>query len=272
MDVFTTPAPSLPCNWTLDPSACCGNDFWDDLTPELQQAAAEYGAFVMWAATGRRFGLCERTVRPCGRECGNCGSGWYWTDGTWQPYIFNGEWFNCVCGAGSAGCCTCAPRCQVYLPGPVASIPITGVSVDGEVVSADSYRVDNGMWLVRTDGDCWPECQDYNVDNGEVNTFQVTYNVGLPVPSILANAAGELACEWAKSCAGQPCRLPQRVQSIVRQGVTISMVDVDTLLGKGWTGITTVDQVIAMFNPYGLKSRMRVSSPDAPVSRIVTQT
>jgi hypothetical protein len=49
------------------------------------------------------------------------------------------------------------------------------------------------------------------------------------------------------------------------------MVDVDTILGKGWTGITTVDQVIAMFNPYGLKSRMRVSSPDVPVERIVTQ-
>jgi hypothetical protein len=44
-----------------------------------------------------------------------------------------------------------------------------------------------------------------------------------------------------------------------------------TVLGKGWTGITTVDQVIAMFNPYGLKSRMKISSPDEPVIRIVTQ-
>jgi len=66
--------------------------------------------------------------------------------------------------------------------------------------------------------------------------------------------------------------LPQRIQSIVRQGVTVSMVDVDTLLQKGLTGVQTVDQVISMFNPYGLKSRMKLSSPDEPVTRIVTQS
>ena len=269
VDVFTTPAPSLPCNWTVT-GECC-DDTWDGASAELQQAAAEYGAFVVWAATGRRFGACQRTVRPCGNQCTGCAAGWYWSDGTWQPYIFNGEWRNCWCGNGSGGCCTCAPRCQVYLPGPVASIPVTGVSVDGVVIDESGWRVDDGKWLVRTDGDCWPECQDYNLDNGGTNTFQVVYNKGLAVPSILERAAGELACEWIKACTGAACRLPQRVQSIVRQGVTISMVDVDTILGKGWTGITTVDQIIAMFNPYGLKSRMKVATPDEPVVRIVTQ-
>jgi hypothetical protein len=130
--------------------------------------------------------------------------------------------------------------------------------------------VDDAQWLVRTDGDCWPECADYNVDSGE-GFFSVTYFKGLAVPSVIARAAGELACEWAKSCMGQPCRLPQRVQSIVRQGVTISMVDVDTLLAKGLTGVDTVDQVIAMNNPYGLRSKMKISSPDLPVNRITTQ-
>ena len=269
MDVFTTPAPSLPCNWSVT-GECC-DDIWDGASPELQRAAAEYGAFVVWAATGRRFGACERTVRPCGRQCDNCGQGWYWSDGFFMPYILNGVWRNCWCGNNGAGCCTCAPECQVYLPGPVASIPVTGVSVDGVVIDSDSYRVDDGKWLVRTDGDCWPDCQNFSIDNGGTNTFQVTYFKGLAVPTILERAAGELACEWIKSCMGLPCKLPQRVQSIVRQGVTISMVDVDTVLGKGWTGITTVDQVIAMFNPYGLKSRMKISSPDEPVIRIVTQ-
>lgn len=270
MDVFTTPAPSLPCNWSVE-GTCC-DDIWDAATPELQQAAAEYGAFVMWAATGRRYGACERTVRPCGNQCDNCQQGWYWSDGFFIPYILNGEWRNCWCGCDGAGCCTCAPRCQVYLPGPVASIPVTGVSIDGVVLEQDGHwRVDDGKWLVRIDGECWPDCQDYNVNNGESNTFQVVYNKGLAVPSLLENAAGQLACEWIKACQGLPCRLPQRVQSVVRQGVTISMVDVDTVLGKGWTGIAEVDQIIAMFNPYGLKSRMKIASPDAPVTRIATQ-
>lgn len=264
VDVFTTPAPSLPCSWQVD-TGCCTT--WSDYTPELQTTAAEFGALVMWAATGRRYGLCERTVRPCGRQCQSCGggAGYFWSDGTWLPYIFNGEWRNCFGGCG-AGCCTCEPWCQVYLPAPVASIPATGISQDGAVVPDTAWRVDNGQWLVRTDGECWPYCQDYNADSG-TGVFTVTYYQGLPVPGAVSRAAGELACEYAKACVGAECRLPSRVQSLTRQGMTVSMVDVDMLLEKGLTGITTVDQVIRALNPYGLTSRMKISSPDLPVSR-----
>lgn len=265
VDVFTTVAPAMPCSWSVDVS-CCST--WGDYNTELQTAAAEYGAFTVWAATGRRFGLCARTIRPCGRQCTDCANGYFWSEGMWVPYVFNGIWRNCWCGS-ALGCCTCEPSCQVWLPGPVASIPATGITQDGAVVPVDAWRVDNGQWLVRTDDECWPDCQDYDADMG-TNTFTVTYFQGLPVPTVLQRAAGELACEWAKSCLGQPCRLPQRIQSISRQGVTISMVDVDSLLARGLTGIQTVDQVIAMFNPYGLKSDMKVSTPDAPASRTVS--
>jgi hypothetical protein len=266
MLVFTEGAPSLPCNWDVDTSCC---DAWDTYSPELQTAAAEYGAFTIWAATGRRWGVCERTVRPCGRWCNSRGAwGYYWFEGAWIPYIFNGEWRNCWCGNG-AGCCSCEPSCQIWLPGPVASIPATGISQDGAIVPVDAWRVDNGQWLVRTDGTCWPECQNYDADSG-ANTLFVTYGKGIPVPSVMARAAGELACEWAKSCLGQPCRLPQRVQSVTRQGVSVSMVPIEVLLKAGLTGVTTVDQVIRNFNPYSLASPMRIASPDDPVTRITT--
>jgi hypothetical protein len=269
VEVFATPAPSLPCSWDVD-TECCST-FWDTLSPELQQSAAEYGALTVWAATGRRFGLCTRTVRPCGRWCATPGVyGYFWSDGTFMPYIFNGVWRNCWCGCtGSSGCCSCEPRCQVLLDGPVAAIPATGVSQDGEIVPVDAWRVDDGMWLVRTDGECWPECQDYNLDSG-VGTFFVTYQQGIPVPSVLARAAGELACEWAKGCMDQPCRLPSRLQSLTRQGVSISTVSLDDLLHRGLTGVATVDSVISSFNPYGLRSAMRISSPDLPVTRQTT--
>jgi hypothetical protein len=258
-------ATTAPCSFDVDVSCCTD---WDTFNQELQTNAMEYGAYVMWAATGRQFGLCTRTVRPCGRFCGtNPYGGYFWSEGTWQPYIFGGEWFNCACG--NTGCGTCAPNCQVWLPGPVASVSPTGVSLSDEIIPVDSWRVDNGQWLVRTDGECWPECQDFNVDSGD-NTFFVTYQRGLPVPSVVARAAGELACEWAKSCMGQPCRLPQRVQSVTRQGVSISMVPIEDLLRFGLTGLETVDQVIRSINPSGLTSRMRMASPDLPVTRIVT--
>jgi len=148
----------------------------------------------------------------------------------------------------------------------VYSIPSTGITVGADIIPVDAWRVDNGQWLVRTDGDCWPECQDFNTDSGDT-FFQVTYFQGLPVPNVLLRAAGELACEWARACAGAECRLPQRVTSISRQGVSVSLQYIDVLLKHGLTGITTVDQVIRQFNPYGLTSKMSISSPDWPPPR-----
>lgn len=258
--------PSLPCNWEPDTSCC---DEWDTYSTELQTAASEYGALVVWAATGRRFGLCERTIRPCGRSTDPVGSGYYWAEGTWMPYIFAGQWRNCACGAGY-GCCSCTPACQVWLPPPAYSIPATGISVGDEIIDVDSWRIDDGKWLVRTDGECWPTCQDYNTDSGD-SFFQVTYFRGLAVPGVLLQAAGRMACEWARSCTGAPCELPQRVSSISRQGVSVTLPDVAMLLEHGLTGVATVDQVIRNFNPYSLASRMSIASPDwPPVNRTVT--
>ena len=267
--VFTDTAPSLPCSWDV-PVDCCGDE-WATFSTELQDAAMEYGALVMWAATGRRFGLCERTVRPCGRTMtGFMPSGYFWAEGSWRPYIFSGAWRNCAgCDMGY-GCCSCEPSCQVWLPGPVYSIPATGITVGSDIIPVDAWRVDNGQWLVRTDGDCWPECQDYNTDSGDT-FFQVTYFQGIPVPSVVLRAAGQLACEWARACTGAECDLPARVTSLSRQGVSVTLSDVDTLLKHGLTGIVTVDQVIRQFNPYGLVSRMGISSPDLPPRpRVVT--
>lgn len=264
---------TVPCGWEVD-TGCC-DDFTTAYSAQVQAAAKEYGALVVWAATGRRFGLCTRTVRPCGRTVPWTSNvnGYFWADGTWLPYIFNGVWRNCWagCAGGPFACCTCEPDCQVWLPGPVNSI--VEVSVDGVLVDPDTYRVDDGQWLVRTHDestdDCWPLCQDYNLNSG-TGVFEVTYRRGLPVPSVLLRAAGELACEWAKNCVGQACRLPQRVTSIARQGVSVSLTDVDQLLANGLTGLVTVDQVITRFNPYRLVSPMKIASPDDPVVRQVT--
>jgi len=261
------PLPAQPCSWNVNVTCCA--EFWATLDPDIQLASAEYGALTLWAATGRRFGLCERTIRPCGQQS-DMPTGYYWAEGTWVPYIFNGVWRNCSGCAGSMqGCCACAPDCQVWLPPPVYQVDL--VTVSGNVIPSGSWRVDNGQWLVRTDGECWPLCQDYNIDYPSEGVFQVGYRQGMPVPSVLLVAAGELACEWARNCLGGACRLPQRVTSIARQGVTISLADVESLLRNGLTGVTTVDQVINRFNPYRLASAMKVASPDLPAIRVVTQ-
>lgn len=245
-----------PCAWVLDDSIGCCQDFWDTLTTEQQTAAAEAATFVLWAATGRQYGICDITVRPCGRwPCDDSTAGYYWNSGTWMPYIFGGEWFNCPCG----NICTCGARCRVYLPGPVASV--TSVTVDGVLIGPGAYRVDDARWLIRTDGDCWPASQNLDIDSG-VGTFVVTYGRGTPVPAYLLTAAGTYACEWAKMCRGAACQIPTRVVTLTRQGTTFDGVDIDELLARGLTGISSVDQIIVMANPHRLTGRLRIMSPE----------
>lgn len=260
---------SGPCSWDEVDPLCCAD--WDQFSPELQAQALDYAKTIVWAATGRQFGLCTLTVRPCGRQCTTCPSGWYYDgSGSWIPYIFNGEWRNCWCGS-EPGCCTCDPTCQVYLPGPVYSI--TSVTVNGESlpVSGSEMFVLDQQWLVRVNTtECWPLCADQNLAPGDPDAFEVTYRRGLAVPTALAQATASLACEYAKACLGLACRLPSRVTSISRQGVTISMVEIADILKNGLTGLWELDQLIMTYNPYGLKGRTRFYSPELREPRQVT--
>lgn len=267
-----------PCQWDLSPEVCC--ETWPTLDPAVQAVAIEYATTIMWAATGKQFGLCPQTVRPCGRYCGTSGTmGLIWDNGLFGPYIpyiLNGQWRNCFCGCGDLGagpgCCSCEPSCQVYLPGPVASI--VEVTQDGFLVDPSAYRVDDNKWLVRTDGACWPDCQNFSVDAGlgifNDNTMTVTYVRGYPVPQAVLNAAGTLACEYSKACMNQPCRLPGRLSTVARQGVQLTFQNVDFLIDNMFTGIPEVDQIIKAYNPYALARPMRIYSPDLPVVRQTT--
>lgn len=269
------PIQAGPCLWPDTEPLCCSD--WDSYSDALKEQAHTFATTMLWAATGRAYGLCELTVRPCGQYNSNWNNaGWYWDGyGTWVPYIFNGEWFNCYCGCnGSPGCCTCDPACQVYLPGPVhsiVSVQVDGASLPVSGANGNNYFVLDQQWLVRTDTSaCWPLCSDQNLAPGATDAFEVTYLRGRAVPPALATAAGTLACEYAKACSNLPCRLPSRVTNVSRQGVSISMTDIQVLLDKGMTGIWEVDQVIAMYNPYGMKGRTRFYSPDLQEGRQIT--
>lgn len=263
-----------PCTWNIVFNDCC--ECWDTLDPAAQQRALNYATTVMWAATGKQFGQCTQTVRPCGRYCSTSNAiGYLWNDGLfspWVPYVFNGQWRNCWCGCGSGpGCCSCEPSQQIYLPGPVTGI--TSVIQDGFLVDPSEYRVDDRQWLVRKTGQ-WPTCQDYDAEAGlglfNDNTLVVTYLRGEEVPAALLDAAATIACEFAKACAGQACRLPGRLSTIARQGVQLTFQNIDFLIQNGFTGIPEVDQIIKAYNPAGLPRPMRLWSPDLPVTREVT--
>lgn len=230
---------------------------------------------ILWGLSGRRWGPCPITVRPCRRSClasmPSYAVQWQ-SAGPWIPYIDQyGVWRNAsVCGCRSD--CSCTELCEVYLPGPVYDV--TEVQVDGVVLPAGAYRVDAAGLLVRTDGNCWPDCQDMAAPAGSDNTFFVTYRYGLQLDAAAIAAVSELTCHLLKGCTGGSgscgCKSRQNMTRLSRQGVDYEWADPTLIYSEGRTGLPFADLWLATVNPYRLTSPSRVYSPDFKRPRTTT--
>ncbi|GGZ23275.1 hypothetical protein GCM10010387_15490 [Streptomyces inusitatus] len=259
-----------PCDpWPVN--LCC------DIPDGLEQADVDRWTMVasqlLWALSGRRWGPCPVTVRPCRKTCFDTVPSWrvsWGTVGPWVPYIgTDGLWRNAsVCGCRTD--CSCTELCEVYLPGPVYDVQ--SVTVDGVVLVPEAYRVDAPGRLVRTDGECWPECQDMAAPAGEEGTFAVTYRWGLPLTEAAVAAVSELTCHLLRGCApgGCGCKINRSLTRISRQGVDMELPDPTALLAEGLTGLPLVDLWLTTVNPDGLTSPSRVYSPDYRPPRVQT--
>jgi hypothetical protein len=253
------PCADWPIYWSCDVSS---------YSPVLTGYAASMATRVLWSLSGRRFGTCTTTLRPCRKECYDS---WPWGSSQWNDTGFQATpwpdwryWFPMSCGSCQSGC-GCTSLSEVVLPSPVSSV--VSVKVDGTPLVTGAYRVDNNRLLVRTDGQRWPYCNDLNKDDTQPGTWSVTASYGEEVPASGRLAMGELACEILRAGTGQDCRLPPGVTQLVRQGVTIQYPDVGQLLKEGRTGLYLVDMFITAENPDGLKSRARIYSVDRPTQR-----
>ncbi|MEV0822534.1 hypothetical protein [Nonomuraea rubra] len=258
---------TTPCEWPAD-MGCCPS--WDGLTEAQRQFALDVAKEIVWRASGRRFGLCELKVRPCMAPCVTSNMPAYPVAGAgpFSPIMRDGYWLNLACGTCSTDC-HCGSLCEVALPGPVDSI--VEVRLDGVVLPAADYVVFDHRMLARTGGECWPTCQDLTLPDDEAGTWSVTYRQGIPVPPGGQAAAAALACELGKACANvSGCRLPKRVQTITREGVTVGFLDPMTFLADGLTGLYEVDLWLRAVNPRGLAQGARVYSPDRRPPRTIT--
>lgn len=244
----------------------------DATDPTIMEWSQQMAIDVMWAASGRQFGLCVGTFRPCRREaCVPAGpmiDMWNLIGNgrslAWDPWA--GSLFAQI-GCGCRGACRC---------GPLTTLPlwhrrvrqIIEVTIDGVVLPADAYKLRrlDGQWhIVRVDGGVWPECQDWEVDAGQVGSWTVKYAHGTPVPMGGRIAAGVLACEIALAAvSSEDCELPKRVRSVVRAGVSIDFLDPMSFLDQGRTGLEIPDMWLAQVNPKALQRRARVYRADDP--------
>jgi len=232
LDEWITPA-DLPCCDPADPQ------------PDYAKAI-DVATVILHSFAGGRIGTQTVTVRPSCLPTCDCRFRW---DGSLyrdRPY---------------AGC-ACSPA-EWRLPGPVVSVSM--VKVDGAVMTAWQLA---GSTLVRTDGRSWPCCQSLSVATTEPGTWEVVYVRGVVPDSAAKAAAAELACELAKGWSGSgECRLPQRVTTITRQGVTVALTDPMDLFDKSQTGLPLVDLWLAAVNPARLRRPASIAYPGAPTTR-----
>jgi hypothetical protein len=257
-----------PCGWTVTTCGC--GTCWDSYTDDVRSRAESLAAMVMWAATGRQFGLCSVTVQPQVRH--ELLPGYQTFPVAYEgfdngPYIEHGQWKEDCSGQDSV-CWTGAGTCGALLNGPTKTSQVTSVKVDSVALPAGSFVVVDGDTLVRTDGVCWPTCT--NVAQQSPPAFEVTYQVGNPIPAAVQAAFETLACEYAKVCAGGKCSLPQTMRTLTRQGVEVTVAEVPEDGRRFRTGIKVVDAVIAAVNPAGLSRRPMVYSPDMPRPVVVS--
>jgi len=262
------PLPSGLCEpWEpIFPTGCDLPDGHENVETDAINMASE----VLYALSGRQFGLCTETLRPCRRECFD--SSWWqvapWT--SWSPYIASltpraaQYWLGISCGSCGTDC-SCTKISEVALPGPIYDV--VSVVVDGAVLRKDTdYRLDNNRLLVRLGGE-WPQCNDLNLPPTEPGTWAVTVQMGQPVPTLGRAAVGELALEFMKLLlCDDGCMLPKPVQSLSRQGVNITFLDPNEVFQNGRTGLYLSDTFIQTYNPGGMRSRAKVYDIDSLVN------
>lgn len=235
-------------------------------------AALEAVSEFLYFASGQRFSSCELTLRPCRKSCTTGPSGWpFLASGWWEypngprPLLYNGQWFNVVCGwCGDE--CSCSRVSEVILPGPVQRI--VDVLVDGQSLPVTGYRLDNWRNLVRLGGDEWPRCNNLNLADTEEGTWAVTAIFGEPLPALGKMAVGEMLCEVVADWLEGDCDLPESVTQLVRQGVTMTFETAQEALESGFTGLKWVDRFIATYNPDGLRARGYMYDLDSPTFRV----
>jgi hypothetical protein len=243
------------CEWPIDDA--CFTTEWDGYDQTIQDRALALASATLRRLTGYRVGGCPITVRPCKRGCAEThGDLGFWSGSQFHPHVSAfGYWVN-SCGCTTPDC-SCTMLDKITLPAPIGEV--VEVKIDGDTVT-DFVRY--GNTLVATGATVWPACQDLTLADTEVGTFSVRYLNAYPVDSLGAYAAGVLAVEYARACAGNICQLPPGVTTIVRQGVTMEIAS--GAFPGGITGIREVDTYVALWNPQGIRQQATVWSPDQP--------
>lgn len=227
--------------------------------------AALIASELLSELSARLFNIYRDTFRPINANCGCWGD--TFASGIPPQYQW-GLWAGGFWGWGSDGCVDvigCTPIPRLLLAGyPV--VDVNQVKVDGAVLNAGLYRVDEFSELVRTDGVWWPTCQNMLLPDTQPGTWSVDYTWGATPPRAGVLAAAELGAAIYPTLIGGDCALPLAVTALTRRGVRVERglagVFAKAMKDGGGFGLTLVDAFLRTYNPQGLTEQPTVWSPD----------
>lgn len=236
-------------------------EYWDGATEDERATATAWAVAILWALSGRIYGVVDDLVRPHHRppRRGNTYDGTLTGRGT--VYAAHGLVLTGIATVTRTGCSCDVDDCRhqtaadLALPGPI--VEVTRIAIDGVEVPADTYAIRNHRWVRRRDGKAWPTRQDLNALDDEVGAFVVAYKRGIVPPEAGQLAAGIMAVEWLKDRDGRECRLPRGVTSANRNGLQVDL-DPRAYFTEGMTGIEDVDQWLLSVNPNRITEPARV--------------
>ena len=219
----------------------------DDLdipSTEYDAEAIAAASQILFELSGRRYGGV-RNVRETYRQLTPREA-----RGLPIPVLERGRVYN-VDGT----CLNCGCSHAIKLRGtPV--IDIISVSEGSTVIPVLSPRVLDFSWLTMDPSianSCWGTCKD----------ITVVYTYGTAPPPLGKMAARELAKQFILYATdSDECKIPERVTSVSREGVSWTLLDPQDFLEDGRTGIYAVDMFLKTVNPERRRMRARVFTPD----------
>jgi hypothetical protein len=202
--------------------------------------AAISASYLLWALSGRRYSNPRTIVENY--ECpGNL------TPGIPHPTLLRGRVYNLCAGCGASYTLRLRNR-------PV--LKLESVVYQDEELDPSDYEIVNRAVLRPRYRRYWNMCND---------GITVRYRYGQPPPVSGRRAARFLAnqfvCAWS---GGEDCKLPAKMSSISREGVTIDVQNTNDFLDRGLTGVYEVDLFLKTINPGKSTHPSRVFSPDIP--------
>jgi hypothetical protein len=217
--------------------------------------AVQSATDILYALSGQRFGGIREVTEDYATSCRR-----HWAPNPTTRYSTTALYMT---GYGCRGQYPDACRSIRLRGGPVHSV--TSISIidpndlSETTVDPTEYELVGPRSLIPLPGKGWPR-------NARV---RVTYVYGEKPTAGARAACIELANQFLYAMNGdtENCRLPMRVTSVTRQGMSWTLLDPQEFMSDGRTGLYTIDLFLKTVNPSKALKRSRVFSPDVTDGR-----